>query len=235
MSENASGSLPATTQDKKIGVLLVDDHTVVRQGLRMFIDMQNDMEVLGEGANGIDAVELATRFNPDVILMDLQMPLMDGVEATNKLLESNPQARILILTSFGEDDKLFPAIKAGAQGYLLKDIQPRDLVQAIRDTYLGKAQLHPDVARRLMEAVSHDMPPDQGKRVSLPQELENLTEREREVLDLIAQGLSNHEMAEKMVISEKTVKTHVSNLLSKLNLEDRTRAAIWALKHGLGS
>jgi NarL family two-component system response regulator LiaR len=235
MSENASGSLPATTQDKKIGVLLVDDHTVVRQGLRMFIDMQNDMEVLGEGANGIDAVELATRFNPDVILMDLQMPLMDGVEATNKLLESNPQARILILTSFGEDDKLFPAIKAGAQGYLLKDIQPRDLVQAIRDTYLGKAQLHPDVARRLMEAVSHDMPPDQGKRASLPQELENLTEREREVLDLIAQGLSNHEMAEKMVISEKTVKTHVSNLLSKLNLEDRTRAAIWALKHGLGS
>ena len=235
MSENASGSLPATMQDKKIGVLLVDDHAVVRQGLRMFIDMQNDMEVLGEGANGIEAVELANRFNPDVILMDLQMPLMDGVEATSRLLESNPQARILILTSFGEDDKLFPAIRAGAQGYLLKDIQPRDLVQAIRDTYLGKAQLHPDVARRLMEAVSQDMPPDQGKRASLPPELEYLTEREREVLDLIARGLSNHEMAEKMVISEKTVKTHVSNLLSKLNLEDRTRAAIWALKHGLGS
>ena len=235
MSENTSGSLPTTPQDKKIGVLLVDDHAVVRQGLRMFIDMQNDMEVLGEGANGIEAVELANRFNPDVILMDLQMPLMDGVEATSRLLESNPQARILILTSFGEDDKLFPAIRAGAQGYLLKDIQPRDLVQAIRDTYLGKAQLHPDVARRLMEAVSQDMPPDQGKRASLPKELENLTEREREVLDLIAQGLSNHEMAEKMVISEKTVKTHVSNLLNKLNLEDRTRAAIWALKHGLGS
>ena len=235
MSENASGSLPTTPQDKKIGVLLVDDHAVVRQGLRMFIDMQNDMEVLGEGANGIEAVELANRFNPDVILMDLQMPLMDGVEATSRLLESNPQARILILTSFGEDDKLFPAIRAGAQGYLLKDIQPRDLVQAIRDTYLGKTQLHPDVARRLMEAVSQDMPPDQGKRASLPPELEYLTEREREVLDLIARGLSNHEMAEKMVISEKTVKTHVSNLLSKLNLEDRTRAAIWALKHGLGS
>jgi DNA-binding NarL/FixJ family response regulator len=235
MSENASGSLPVSTPDKKIGVLLVDDHTVVRQGLRMFIDMQSDMEVLGEGANGVEAVELASRFNPDVILMDLLMPVMDGVEATSRLLEKNPQARILILTSFGEDDKLFPAIRAGAQGYLLKDIQPRDLVQAIRETYQGKTQLHPDIARRLMEAISHDIPPKEVKQGSLPQELENLTEREREVLELIAQGLTNHEIAEKMVISEKTVKTHVSNLLNKLNLEDRTRAAIWALKHGLGS
>jgi DNA-binding NarL/FixJ family response regulator len=235
MSENASGSLPVSTPDKKIGVLLVDDHTVVRQGLRMFIDMQSDMEVLGEGANGVEAVELASRFNPDVILMDLLMPVMDGVEATSRLLEKNPQARILILTSSGEDDKLFPAIRAGAQGYLLKDIQPRDLVQAIRETYQGKTQLHPDIARRLMEAISHDIPPKEVKQGSLPQELENLTEREREVLELIAQGLTNHEIAEKMVISEKTVKTHVSNLLNKLNLEDRTRAAIWALKHGLGS
>jgi NarL family two-component system response regulator LiaR len=235
MSENASESLHATAQGNKIGVLLVDDHAVVRQGLRMFIDMQNDMEVLGEGANGIEAVELANRLNPDVILMDLLMPVMDGVEATSRLLERNPQARILILTSFGEDDRLFPAIRAGAQGYLLKDIQPRDLVQAIRETYLGKAQLHPDVARRLMEAISHDLPPKDAQPVSLPKELEILTEREREVLDLIAQGLTNREIAERMVISEKTVKTHVSNLLNKLNLEDRTRAAIWALKHGLGS
>jgi NarL family two-component system response regulator LiaR len=235
MSENASGSLPASTADKKISVLLVDDHAVVRQGLRMFIDMQPDMEVLGEGANGVEAVELASRFNPDVILMDLLMPVMDGVEATTRLLERNPQARILILTSFGEDDRLFPAIRAGAQGYLLKDIQPRDLVQAIRETYQGKAQLHPDVARRLMEAFSHDMAPKEVKQGSQPPELENLTEREREVLDLIARGLTNHEIAGKMVISEKTVKTHVSNLLNKLNLEDRTRAAIWALKHGLGS
>jgi DNA-binding NarL/FixJ family response regulator len=235
MSENASESLHATAQGNKIGVLLVDDHAVVRQGLRMFIDMQNDMEVLGEGANGIEAMELANRLNPDVILMDLLMPVMDGVEATSRLLERNPQARILILTSFGEDDRLFPAIRAGAQGYLLKDIQPRDLVQAIRETYLGKAQLHPDVARRLMEAISHDLPPKDAQPVSLPKELEILTEREREVLDLIAQGLTNREIAERMVISEKTVKTHVSNLLNKLNLEDRTRAAIWALKHGLGS
>ena len=235
MSENASETLHATSQGKKIGVLLVDDHAVVRQGLRMFIDMQNDMEVLGEGSNGVDALELATQLCPDVILMDLLMPVMDGVEATSRLLERDPQTRILILTSFGEDDKLFPAIRAGAQGYLLKDIQPRDLVRAIRDTYLGKTQLHPDVARRLMEAISHDMPAEEVKPASTSKELEILTEREREVLDLIARGLTNHEIAEKMVISEKTVKTHVSNLLSKLNLEDRTRAAIWALKHGLGS
>jgi DNA-binding NarL/FixJ family response regulator len=142
---------------------------------------------------------------------------------------------VLILTSFGEDDKVFPAIRAGAQGYLLKDIQPRDLVQAIRETYQGKAQLHPDIARRLMAAVSGDAPVRQVQSPSLPKELQELTEREREVLELIARGLTNREIAEKMVISEKTVKTHVSNLLDKLGLEDRTRAAIWALKHGLGS
>jgi DNA-binding NarL/FixJ family response regulator len=235
MSENASESLHATTQDKKIEVLLVDDHTVVRQGLRMFIEMQNDMEVVGEGSTGIEAVDLSTRLNPDVILLDLLMPQMDGVEATRKILEQNPHSRVLILTSFGDDDNVFPAIRAGAQGYLLKDIQPRDLVQAIRETHQGKAQLHPDVARRLMMAVSANEPIKEKKAVHLPKELHSLTEREREVLELIARGLTNHEIAEKMVISEKTVKTHVSNLLNKLDLEDRTRAAIWALKHGLGS
>lgn len=201
----------------------------------MFIQMQNDMEVVGEGANGAEAVELSARLNPDVILLDLLMPEMDGVEATRKILEYNHHSRVLILTSFGEDDKVFPAIRAGAQGYLLKDIQPRDLVQAIRETYQGKAQLHPDVARRLMMAVSGDTLNKEPKAVTLPEEMLDLTEREREVLALIAQGLTNREIAGKMVISEKTVKTHVSNLLDKLNLEDRTRAAIWALKHGLGA
>ena len=142
---------------------------------------------------------------------------------------------MLILTSFGEDDKLFPAIRAGAQGYLLKDIQPRDLVQAIRETHQGKAQLHPDIARRLMTAVSGGAPIKEPQHAALPAELLELTERERAVLDLIARGLTNREIAEKMVISEKTVKTHVSNVLDKLGLEDRTRAAIWALKHGLGA
>ncbi len=221
--------------ERKIKVLLVDDHTVVRQGLRLFIEMQNDMEVVGEGANGLEAVELAARLKPDVILLDLLMPQMEGVEATRRILEDNSHSRILILTSFGEDDKVFPAIRAGAQGYLLKDIQPRDLVLAIRETYQGKPQLHPDIARRLMMAVSGDTPIRAPRPAAWPPELEGLTEREREVLDLIARGRTNREIAEKMVISEKTVKTHVSNLLDKLGLEDRTRAAIWALKHGLGS
>ena len=235
MSQEFSQPIHAPSEVKKIGVLLVDDHTVVRQGLRMFIEMQKDMEVLGEGSNGVEAVELALRLDPDVILLDLLMPQMDGVEATRKILENNPHSRVLILTSFGEDDHIFPAIRAGAQGYLLKDILPADLVQAIRETYQGKAQLHPDVARRLMMAVSGDAPVKEPKPASLPNELQGLTDREREVLEQIAQGSTNREIAEKMVISEKTVKTHVSNLLDKLGLEDRTRAAIWALKHGLGS
>ncbi len=234
---NLDGSVAPHTasSDRKIRVLLVDDHAVVRQGLRMFIEMQPDMEVIGEGCNGAEAVELSSQLDPDVVLLDLLMPTMDGVEATRQILVDNPRVRVLILTSFGDDDKVFPAIRAGAQGYLLKDIQPRDLVQAIREIYQGKAQLHPDIAMRLMRAVSSETPSSQVKPVSLPKELHGLTEREREVLDLIARGLTNHEIAEKMVISEKTVKTHVSNLLDKLDLEDRTRAAIWALKHGLGS
>lgn len=235
MGQDASKPLQRDPPEKKIGVLLIDDHAVVRQGLRMFIEMQSDMLVLGEGSNGLEAVDLSARLNPDVILLDLLMPGMDGVEATRRIMESNPHSRVLILTSFGEDDHVFPAIRAGAQGYLLKDIQPQDLVKAIRETYQGKAQLHPDVARRLMLAVSSEVPPRSPKTSTLPAELRELTEREREVLELIARGLTNREIAEKMVISEKTVKTHVSNLLDKLGLEDRTRAAIWALKHGLGS
>jgi NarL family two-component system response regulator LiaR len=225
MSSEGSKPLQPSAPARKIGVLLVDDHAVVRQGLRMFIEMQNDMEVL---------VELAMRVNPDVILLDLLMPQMDGVQATRKILQDNPQARVLILTSFGEDDKVFPAIRAGAQGYLLKDIQPRDLVQAIRETFQGRAQLHPEVARRLMMAVSEDEHIQKPKPDSALESLQGLTEREKEVLVYIANGLTNREIAEKMVISEKTVKTHVSNLLDKLEVEDRTRAAIWALKHGLG-
>jgi NarL family two-component system response regulator LiaR len=219
----------------KIKVLLIDDHAVVRQGLRMFIEMQNDMEIVGEGSNGMEAVELASKLNPDVILLDLVMPQMDGVEATQKILTHNPHSRVLILTSFGEDERVFPAIRAGAQGYLLKDIQPRDLVQAIREACQGKPQLHPDVARRLMMAVSGEAVGKEQDKTSVPTELHGLTDREREVLEQIACGLSNREIAAEMVISEKTVKTHVSNLLDKLGLEDRTRAAIWALKHGLGS
>jgi NarL family two-component system response regulator LiaR len=235
MNPIASDPVQPDEAGVKIRVLLVDDHAIVRQGLRMFIDLQKDMTVAGEAADGGEAVELARRLQPDVILLDLAMPHMDGVEATEKILACSPTSRVLILTSFGEDDRIFPAIRAGAQGYLLKDIQPADLVQAIRATYRGQVQLHPEIARRLMSAVAGNPPKEQSKRAPIPSELESLTEREVEVLSLIARGLNNREIAEKMVISESTVKTHVSNVLDKLNMEDRTRAAIWALKHGFGN
>ena len=212
----------------KITVLIVDDHAVVRQGLRTFIDLQDDMQVVGEGADGAEGIELARQLQPDVVLLDLVMPHIGGVEATPKIIQGSPHSRVLILTSFGEDDKVFPAIRAGAQGYLLKDIHPDDLVQAVRDAYQGKVQLHPDIARKLMSAVATASPP-QTQPAAGP---DQLTEREREVLKLIAEGLNNREIAESLVISEKTVKTHVSSILGKLGVEDRTQAAIWALKHG---
>jgi len=223
-----TGSAPAG----KIRVLIVDDHAVVRQGLRNFLDLQDDMQIVGEGTNGLEAVALAGQLQPDVILLDLVMPEMDGVAATEQILEHSPEARVLILTSFGEDDKVFPAIRAGALGYLLKDIHPNDLVEAVRQASQGRPQLHPDIARKLMTAVAVEGKP--GQAAARPPGASDLTERELEVLRLIALGLSNHEIAERLIISEKTVKTHVSNLLGKLGLEDRTQAAIWALKHGLG-
>ncbi len=246
MNDSDPSFQPRPLQPEKIRILLVDDHAVVRQGLRTYLELQEDMQVVGEGSSGGEAVDLAALLAPDVIVLDLVMPGMDGVEATRRILEREPRARVLILTSFGDDDKLFPAIRAGAQGYLLKDIQPRDLIQAVRDLHHGKSQLHPEVARRLMSAVAGNVPVRETPPANLAmaeqtgapapaKELPGLTERERGVLDLIARGLSNREIAEKMVVSEATVKTHVSNLLEKLGLPDRTRAAIWALKHGLGS
>jgi NarL family two-component system response regulator LiaR len=230
---------PSPLTPPKIRVLIVDDHAVVRQGLRSFIDLQDDMEVIGEGANGSEAVTLARQLQPDVILLDLVMPQMDGVAATPKILEGSPGSRVLILTSFGEDDKVFPAIRAGAQGYLLKDIHPNELLRAVREAHQGKVQLHPEIAQKLMSAVAANprepAPPAAAQAESArTSPAGGLTEREREVLNRIAQGMNNREIAEVMIISEKTVKTHVSNILSKLGLEDRTQAAIWALKHGLG-
>ncbi len=233
---------PSSPAPAKICVLIVDDHAVVRQGLRTFIDMQDDLQVVGEGENGLQAVELCERLHPDVVLLDLVMPHMDGVEATRRIKECCPGTKVLILTSFGENDKVFPAIRAGAQGYLLKDIHPNELIQAIRKAQRDEVQLHPDIARKLMEVVAAAPPKEEtsSETVTPPSSdhalaAKDLTEREREVLDLIARGLSNHDIAEKMVISEKTVKSHVSNLLGKLGLEDRTQAAIWALKNGLGA
>lgn len=228
------------TASKKIRVLIVDDHAVVRQGLRTFINLQEDMEVVGEGIDGAQAVELAGDLQPDVILLDLVMPQMDGVEATRHILERSPKSHILILTSFGEDDKVFPAIRAGAQGYLLKDIHPNELIQAVREANQGKVQLHPDIAKKLMSAIASEVKtpgaaPETTQGSQAPPAASSLTERELEVLGLIARGMTNREIAETLIISEKTVKTHVSNILGKLALDDRTQAAIWALKHGLAA
>ena len=221
-----------------IRVLIVDDHAVVRQGLRTFLELQDDpaglaIEVVGEAADGAQAVEQARRLQPDVVLLDLVMPVLGGIEAIPRIIEGSPRSRVIILTSFGEEDKLLPAIRAGAQGYLLKDIPPNELVQAVRAAHLGKVQLHPDIARTLMAAVATREPAPPAATSQAPAPPDDLTEREFEVLNLIAAGLNNRQIADKLVISEKTVKTHVSSILGKLHVEDRTQAAVYALRHGL--
>jgi NarL family two-component system response regulator LiaR len=221
-----------------IRVLIVDDHAVVRQGLRTFLELQDDpaglaIEVVGEAADGAQAVEQARRLQPDVVLLDLVMPVLGGIEAIPRIIEGSPRSRVIILTSFGEEDKLLPAIRAGAQGYLLKDIPPNELVQAVRAAHLGKVQLHPEIARTLMAAVATREPAPPAATSQAPAPPDDLTEREFEVLNLIAAGLNNRQIADKLVISEKTVKTHVSSILGKLHVEDRTQAAVYALRHGL--
>jgi len=220
------------TMGEKIRVLIVDDHAMVRQGLRTFLELQDTsslpIEVVGEAANGSKAVELACSTQPDIVLLDLVMPEMDGIKATPQIIACSSRSRVIILTSFGEEDKVLPAIRAGAQGYLLKDIPPNELVQAVRDAYLGKVQLHPEIARKLMSAVAANAEPSSSYTGSRSKN--SLTEREQEVLDLIADGLNNREIGERLFISEKTVKTHVSNILGKLSLADRTQAAIYALR-----
>jgi len=214
-------------------LLIVDDHAVVRQGLRGFLELLDDFEIVGEGSNGAEAVSLAAALAPDVILLDLVMPEMDGIEATRRIRLADPQARILILSSFSNDDNVLPAIRAGAMGYVLKDIDPDDLAEAIRETYRGKNQLHPDIAQKLITHVQQGEPAGQPAYDPVADHLGELTERELEVLRHIAQGMSNREIAAALSISPMTVKTHVSNLLSKLQLADRTQAAILAIRLGL--
>lgn len=227
MNESHSAS------DEKIRLLIVDDHAMVRQGLRTFLELQDTsalpIEVVGEAANGVQGVELARKTQPDIVLLDLVMPEMDGIQAVPRIIGCSPNSRVIILTSFGEEDKVLPAIRAGAQGYLLKDIPPDELVEAVRQAYLGKVQLHPEIAKKLMSAVAAK----EGARpaTAIAPSEGGLTDREQEVLRLIAEGMNNREIAAKLVISEKTVKTHVSNILSKLHLDDRTQAAIYALRH----
>ncbi len=207
-----------------ISVLIVDDHPVVRQGLRTFLDLQADMEIVAEAGDGEEAVAKAQQHLPDVVLMDLVMPGVDGIEATRRIRALSPSTKVIALTSFADDANVFPTVKAGAAGYLLKDAQPQELAEAIRRVHRGEALLHPAVAAKLMQEVAQERPRAPG---------EQLTERELEVLRHVARGMSNKEIAEALVLSEKTVKTHVSNILQKLHLADRTQAALFAVKQGL--
>jgi len=213
----------------KIKLLIVDDHAVVRQGLRGFLELTEELDVVGEGSNGLEAVSLAQELQPDVILMDLIMPEMDGIEATRRIKLANPDSKILILSSFGDENNVLPAIQAGALGYILKDIDPEELVDAIRKTAQGKTQLDPEIANLLISHMQNDSKNDE----QVNQKLSELTSRELEVLVQIGRGLSNKEIATELTISHMTVKTHVSNILSKLNLADRTQAAIFSIRQGL--
>jgi NarL family two-component system response regulator LiaR len=208
-----------------IRVLIADDHAVVRQGLRTFLELQQDIEVVSDVADGSAAVDAAVARSPDVVLMDLVMPGIGGVEAIRQIREQRPQARVLVLTSFQEDEQIFPAVRAGAAGYLLKDVEPQELVRAIRAAHAGEALLHPAVAARLMEEFASE----HGHAVGEP----GLTDREQEVLELIGRGLPNKLIARDLGIAEKTVKTHVSAVLAKLGVTDRTQAALYAVRNGL--
>ena len=200
-----------------IRVLIADDHAVVRQGLRTFLDLQDDIEVVAEAADGAEALAAAEQHAPDVALIDLVMPNVDGIEAIRGLRERVPAARAIVLSSFIDDEKLLPAVRAGAAGYLLKDVQPQQLVDAIRTVHAGGALLHPKVASRLLEEMAADP----------------LTPREREVLALIGRGMANKVIARELSLSEKTVKAHVSSILAKLGVADRTQAALYAVRAGL--
>ena len=204
-----------------IRVLVADDHAIVRQGLRTFLELQEEIEVVADVADGRAALQAVAEHEPDVVLMDLVLPVVDGVEAIRRLAAERPRTRVIVLTSFLDDDKLFPAVRAGAAGYLLKDVEQQELVRAIRTVHGGEALLHPAVAARLMEEVADE------ERAADP-----LTPREREVVELIARGLSNKRIAAELGISEKTVKAHVSNVLAKLGLSDRTQVAMHAVREG---
>ncbi|HEX8231441.1 MAG TPA: response regulator transcription factor [Chloroflexia bacterium] len=212
--------------DEVIRVMLVDDHAVVRQGLKAFLATEEGIEVVGEASNGKEAVALAAQLHPDVVLMDLVMPELDGIGATEAIKLGSSDIDVIAMTSFIEDEKVFGAMRAGATGYVLKDADPDEVVHAIRSAVLGEVHLDPRVARRLMEELN----PNRPRHVTVQ---EALSEREVEVLKLVARGFSNQRIADELIISPKTAKTHVSNILSKLGLASRTQAAVFALKEKL--
>lgn len=208
-----------------IKVLIADDHHVVRRGLLFFLKTQKDIMVVGEASNGREAVELASELQPDIVLMDLVMPEMDGIQATRRIKSVYPHIHILMLTSFSDRDHVVPAIEAGAAGYQLKDIEPDDLVDTIRDIIAGKNRMHPEATTQLTK--------NNETNLNLPHMLHPLTRREKDVLAELTMGKSNKEIAASLFVTEKTVKTHISNIFSKLEVQDRTQAALYAVKNGL--
>jgi NarL family two-component system response regulator LiaR len=215
--------------EKPIKLLVVDDQNIVRKGIRALLEQVDDIDVIGEALNGEEAVAQAKRLHPDVILMDLMMPKMDGIRAIQEIQASQSTARIIALTSFVTEDKVFPAIKAGAMGYLLKDSEPEDLITAIRKVSRGEPSLHPIVARMVLQELGQPQP------VKQPLTPEPLTQREVDIIRLVAQGLSNRQIADQLFIGEATVRTHVGNVLNKLHLANRVQATLYALREGLTS
>lgn len=210
-----------------IRVFIAEDHAIVRKGVRTLLSLEKDIEVIGEAGNGQEAVELVGNLNPDVILMDLVMPELDGIQAIKQIKAHHPDAKVLVLTSFATDDKIFPAIKAGALGYLLKDSDPSELAEAIRQVNAGEYSLHPIIARKVLQELNlSPKRPPQGQP---------LTEREVGVLRMVAQGKSNRQIADELVLSLGTVRAHLSNILGKLHLASRTQATLYALREGLAS
>ncbi len=209
-----------------ITIIIVDDHSVVRMGLKAYFSTLTEFQVVGEAGSGEEAVQLVKQHAPDVVLMDLIMPGMDGVEATRQVKKASPRTQVIVLTSYHEDEHIFPAIRAGALSYVLKDIDPDDLAEAIRRAQAGEAVLNPRVAARLVKEMH-------GAREESINPFNELTDREMDVLRLIAGGLSNRDIAEALVISEKTVKSHITNILNKLHLADRTQAAVYAWQEGI--
>lgn len=211
--------------NKTIRILIADDHAVVREGLRALLSTEPGMELVGEAADGVEAVSKALTLQPDIMLLDLMMPRKDGIAVLSEIKTAQPAMPVVVLTSFAEDEKVFGAIKGGAQGYLLKDSSPRELLDAIRAVYRGESSLHPAIARKVIQELNRPSP--------LPPTQEPLTEREVDVLRHVARGLPNEEIAQELTISERTVRTHITNILAKLHLANRTQAALYALREGL--